>query len=199
MGASRKGASTLKLRYIMNIGVLSSISIVLMLFNFPLPPFPNFLQVDFSDVPALLAAMTMGPVAGILVELLKNMLDWLLSGSITGVPVGHIANFTTGVLFIIPVTFFYSKLQRIKGLIIGLVAGTIVMAVGMSLLNYVLFLPMYTLFLGMEPVKGDALKDMIVLGILPFNLVKGVIVMIVTMLVCRNIGTWMSHQRTKYN
>lgn len=106
MGASRKGASTLKLRYIMNIGVLSSISIVLMLFNFPLPPFPNFLQVDFSDVPALLAAMTMGPVAGILVELLKNMLDWLLSGSITGVPVGHIANFTTGVLFIIPVTFF---------------------------------------------------------------------------------------------
>ncbi len=189
----------MKLRYFMNIGVLSSISIVLMLFNFPLPPFPSFLQVDFSDVPALLAAMTMGPVAGILVELLKNMLDWLLSGSMTGVPVGHLANFTTGVLFIIPVYFCYSKIQRGKGLVIGLLAGTVSMAVGMSLLNYVLFLPMYTLFLGMEPVKGDALKDMIVLGILPFNLVKGVIVLIVTIIVFRNIRNWMTQQRLKYN
>lgn len=189
----------MRLRYFINIGVLSSISIVLMLFNFPLPPFPSFLQVDFSDVPALLAAMTMGPVAGILVELLKNILDWLLSGSMTGVPVGHLANFTTGVLFIIPVYFFYSKIQSGKGLIIGLLAGTVSMAVGMSLLNYVLFLPMYTLFLGMEPVKGDALKDMIVLGILPFNLVKGVIVMIVTMIVFRNIRAWMAQQRLKYN
>nr|WP_036131307.1 ECF transporter S component [Lysinibacillus sphaericus] len=183
----------------MNIGVLSSISIVLMLFNFPLPPFPNFLQVDFSDVPALLAAIMMGPVAGILVELLKNMLDWLLSGSITGVPVGHIANFATGVLFIIPVYFFYTKIQRVKGLIIGLLAGTVTMAVGMSLLNYVLFLPMYTLFLGMEPVKGASLKDMIVLGILPFNLVKGVMVMSVTLLVFRNIRAWLNQQRLKYN
>ncbi|WP_369435973.1 ECF transporter S component [Lysinibacillus fusiformis] len=191
--------SNLRLRYFMNIGVLSSISIVLMLFNFPLPPFPSFLQVDFSDVPALLAAMTMGPVAGILVELLKNMLDWLLSGSMTGVPVGHMANFTTGVLFIIPVYFCYSKIQRGKGLVIGLLAGTVSMAVGMSLLNYVLFLPMYTLFLGMEPVKGDALKDMIVLGILPFNLVKGVIVMFVTIIVFRNIRAWMTQQRLKYN
>ncbi|EON72546.1 ECF transporter S component [Lysinibacillus sphaericus] len=189
----------MKLRYVMNIGVLSSISIVLMLFNFPLPPFPNFLQVDFSDVPALLAAIMMGPVAGILVELLKNMLDWLLSGSITGVPVGHIANFATGVLFIIPVYFFYTKIQRVKGLIIGLLAGTVTMAVGMSLLNYVLFLPMYTLFLGMEPVKGASLKDMIVLGILPFNLVKGVMVMSVTLLVFRNIRAWLNQQRLKYN
>ncbi|MFY0518767.1 ECF transporter S component [Lysinibacillus sp. UGB7] len=189
----------MKIRYVMNIGVLSSISIVLMLFNFPLPPFPNFLQVDFSDVPALLAAIMMGPVAGILVELLKNMLDWLLSGSITGVPVGHIANFATGVLFIIPVYFFYTKIQRVKGLIIGLLAGTVTMAVGMSLLNYVLFLPMYTLFLGMEPVKGASLKDMIVLGILPFNLVKGVMVMSVTLLVFRNIRAWLNQQRLKYN
>ncbi len=189
----------MKLRYVMNIGVLSSISIVLMLFNFPLPPFPNFLQVDFSDVPALLAAIMMGPVAGILVELLKNMLDWLLSGSITGVPVGHMANFATGVLFIIPVYFFYTKIQRVKGLIIGLLAGTVTMAVGMSLLNYVLFLPMYTLFLGMEHVKGASLKDMIVLGILPFNLVKGVMVMSVTLLVFRNIRAWLNQHRLKYN
>lgn len=58
-----------KLQSFITIGMLSSISFLLMLFNFPIPPFPAFLEVDFSDMPALLAAITMGPVAGILVEL----------------------------------------------------------------------------------------------------------------------------------
>ncbi len=133
MGASRKGASTLKLRYIMNIGVLSSISIVLMLFNFPLPPFPNFLQVDFSDVPALLAAMTMGPVAGILVELLKKYAGLVIIRKHNGGTSRAYCQFYDRCVIYHPSDFFfYSKLQRIKGLIIGLVAGTIVMAVGMS-------------------------------------------------------------------
>ncbi|MFJ7954237.1 ECF transporter S component [Lysinibacillus sp. NPDC096418] len=183
----------------MNIGVLSSISIVLMVFNFPLPPFPSFLQVDFSDVPALLAAITMGPVAGILVELFKNVLDWLISGSLTGMPVGHIANFTTGILFILPVYYFYTKLQSIKGLIIGLVSGTTSMAIGMSVLNYVLFLPMYTFFLGTEPMNESALKDLIILGILPFNLFKGAIIMAVTIVVFRNIRVWLENQRTQFD
>ena len=75
------------------IGMLSSISYVLMLLNFPLPPFPNFLMIDFSDIPALIAALIFGPVAGILVELFKNILDYFMTGSATGVPVGNIANF----------------------------------------------------------------------------------------------------------
>ncbi|PKC52485.1 hypothetical protein RhiirA1_481394 [Rhizophagus irregularis] len=85
--------------------MLSSISFLLMLLNFPLPWFPTFLQIDFSDVPALIAAITMGPVAGILVELVKNILDWIFSGAPTGVPVGHMANFATGILFILPANF----------------------------------------------------------------------------------------------
>ena len=61
-----------------SIGMLSSISYVLMLLNFPLPPFPKFLMVDFSDIPALIAALIFGPVAGILVEFLKNTLDYFI-------------------------------------------------------------------------------------------------------------------------
>ena len=101
--------------------------------------------------------MTMGPVAGIAVELIKNILHWFLSGSPTGVPVGEIANFTTGVLFILPIYYIFNKFRTAKGLIAGLIAGTVSMAVGMSLLNYAVFLPMYTYFLNMPPVTGDAL------------------------------------------
>ena len=58
----------------------------------------------------------MGPVAGITVELIKNLLHWFFSGSPTGVPVGEIANFTTGVLFILPIYYIFNKFRTTKGL-----------------------------------------------------------------------------------
>ena len=78
------------------IAMLGSIATVLMQFNFPLPALPGFLKIDFSEIPAVLAMMTMGPVAGIAVELIKNIMHWFYVGSPTGVPVGEIANFATG-------------------------------------------------------------------------------------------------------
>ena len=185
----------LKLRSFVTIAMLSSISFILMLLNFPLPWFPVFLQIDFSDVPALIAAITMGPVAGILVELFKNILDWIFSGAPTGVPVGHMANFVTGILFIFPVYYIYKKIPTIKGLTVGLVVGTIVMSVGMSLLNYVAFLPMYSYFLGWG---GFDMKETIVLGILPFNIVKGIMLLVIVVVLFRTMRVWIENQRAQY-
>lgn len=188
----------LRLRSMIAIAMLSSISFVLMLFNFPLPPFPAFLQVDFSEVPAIIAAITMGPVAGILVELLKNVLDWLFSGSPTGVPVGHMANFATGVLFILPVWWVYHRLSNAKGMTTGLILGTISMAVGMSLLNYVLFLPLYVKFMNFPVMSGEELYQMIVMGILPFNLLKGIILAAIILLLFRSMRRWIEKQRAVF-
>lgn len=185
----------LKLRSFVTIAMLSSISFILMMLNFPLPWFPVFLQIDFSDVPALIATITMGPVAGILVELFKNILDWIFSGTPTGVPVGHMANFATGLLFILPVYYIYKKLPTIKGLSLGLIVGTVIMSVGMSLLNYVAFLPMYTYFLGWGTFD---MKETIVLGILPFNIVKGIMLMVIVILLYRTMKIWIENQRTQY-
>ena len=121
-----------KLRRMVIIAMLGSVATVLMQFNFPLPALPPFLKVDFGEIPAVLAVMTLGPVAGIAVELIKNLLHWFLSGSPTGVPVGEIANFTTGVLFILPIYYIFNKFRTAKGLIAGLIAGTVSMAVGMT-------------------------------------------------------------------
>ncbi|EMR07433.1 Riboflavin ECF transporter S component FmnP [Bhargavaea cecembensis DSE10] len=188
----------LRLRSMIAIAMLSSISFVLMLFNFPLPPFPAFLQVDFSEVPAIIAAITMGPVAGILVELLKNVLDWVFSGSPTGVPVGHMANFATGVLFILPVWWVYHRLSTAKGMTTGLILGTFSMAIGMSLLNYVLFLPLYVKFMNFPVMSGEELYQMIVLGILPFNLLKGIILAAIILLLFRSMHRWIEKQRAVF-
>lgn len=179
------------------IAMLASVATVLMQFNFPLPALPGFLKFDFGEVPAVIAIMTMGPIAGIAVELIKNILHWFLSGSPTGVPVGELANFATGLLFIMPIYFIFNKFRSSKGLTAGLLAGTVSMAIGMSLLNYVVFLPMYTYFLNMEPVSGEALYTMIVLGILPFNIVKGVIIMTITLLLYNRMNVWIGQQRIK--
>lgn len=187
-----------KLQSFITIGMLSSISVVLMLFNFPLPPFPAFLEIDFSDMPALIAAITMGPVAGILVEFFKNLLDWVFSGAPTGVPVGHMANFSTGILFILPVAFIFNRFKTVKGLVAGLVTGSVTMAVGMSVLNMYVFLPMYTKFLGMEAVVGDALAEMIVKGILPFNLIKGILLMVIMLFLYKTMKSWIDKQRAQY-
>ena len=183
-----------KLRRMILIAILGSISTVLMQLNFPLPALPGFLKVDFSEIPAVLAIMTMGPVAGIAVELLKNVLHWFLSGSPTGVPVGEIANFVTGVLFIMPIYLIFKKVKNTKGLTAGLITGTVIMAVGMSALNYFVFLPMYTYFLNMPAYTGEAMFNVIVLGILPFNLIKGIMLMVISLLLYKSMSKWIDQQ-----
>lgn len=156
------------------IGMLSAIAYVLMLLNFPMPMFPTWLKIDFSDVPALVGAIIMGPVAGILIELIKNILDVISTGSETGVPVGHIANFTTGLLFVLPTYYAYKKVQSKKGVITGLTVATIITTIGMSVLNYFVFFPMYSIFMGFEVPKL-----MVVTAVAPFNLIKCIMISIV--------------------
>lgn len=180
------------------IGMLSSISYVLMLLNFPIPPFPGYLMIDFSDVPALIGAIILGPLAGVMIELIKNILDYFLTGSATGIPVGHFANFAAGILFVLPTYYIYGKLKSSKGMTVALVFGTISMAVLMSVLNYFIILPAYTLFMNFPAMSGEETRQMIVSAILPFNIVKGIIISVVFMLLFSKMGTWMNKQKV-YN
>ncbi|CAM3879384.1 ECF transporter S component [Mesobacillus zeae] len=182
----------LNVKAFVSIGMLSSISYVLMLLNFPLPPFPNFLMIDFSDIPALVAALIFGPAAGILVELFKNILDYFMIGSPTGVPVGHIANFIAGITFILPVYYIYQKIKTKKGMTQALVAGTVSMAVLMSILNYFVLLPAYAFFMHFELPKEIA-----VTAILPFNIVKGILIALVFMVLFTKMSPWIGKQQVK--
>src|SRR4051794_31503954 len=177
----------LNVRAYVSIGMLSSIAYLLMLLNFPLPIFPNFLFVDFSDIPALIATLVFGPLAGILVEFFKNVLNYLATGSQTGVPVGHIANFVAGIVFVLPTLFVYNRLKTRKGMTIALVAGTVIMAVVMSILNYILILPAYTLLMGFPDMR-----NLVVPAILPFNILKGIIMSVIFMLLFIRMQAWIN-------
>ncbi|MFP5107946.1 ECF transporter S component [Neobacillus sp. C211] len=181
----------MNVRAYVSIGMLSSISFLLMLIQFPLPLFPNFLFVDFSDIPALIATLIFGPIAGILVEFFKNVLNYIQTGSFTGIPVGHIANFAAGIVFILPTYFVYNRLKTRKGMTLALIAGTAIMAVMMSLLNYFFILPAYTALMGFPDMR-----NLVVPAILPFNLIKGVMMSSIFMLLFIRMQAWINKNTT---
>jgi riboflavin transporter FmnP len=177
----------MNVRAYVSIGMLSSIAFLLMLIQFPLPLFPNFLFVDFSDIPALIATLIFGPIAGILVEFFKNVLNYIQTGSPTGIPVGHIANFVAGIVFILPTYFVYNRLKTRKGMTLALVAGTAIMAVLMSILNYFFILPAYTVLMGFPDMR-----NLVVPAILPFNILKGAMMSVIFMLLFTRMQTWIN-------
>ncbi|WP_256439046.1 ECF transporter S component [Sediminibacillus dalangtanensis] len=156
------------------LALLGTISMMLMFLNFPLPMLPQYLKVDFSEVPALIAALIFSPGAGIIVEAVKNLLYLIYTGA--GDPIGIASNFLAGVLFIVPVSMLYHKFKGVKSLVSGLVTGTVVMAVGMGLLNYFVLLPAYSLFMGWESMSDQVKLVTVTAGILPFNVIKGIVI-----------------------
>jgi riboflavin transporter FmnP len=195
----RKKMKHSKVKVTVSIAMLGSIAAILMLLNFPIPPFPNFLLVDFSDIPALIAALIFGPVAGILVEFLKDVLNYFAVGAPTGVPVGQIANFIAGIVFILPTYYIYQKLKTRKGMAFSLVISSAVMAVIMSVLNYYLILPAYTWFLNSPAMSSAQTRQMIVTAILPFNVVKGIIMSAVFFLLFTRMKPWIAKQASLRN
>lgn len=186
-----------KIRQTVTVSALSSIAYLLMMLNFPLPGLPPFLKIDFSEVPALLAAIVFGPVAGITVEAIKNILHYIIEGAMTGVPVDQVANFFAGLLFILPTSYFYKKVHSTKGLTIGLITGTITMTAMMSILNYYLFLPAYTFFLHAPAMSSTEVKSLIVAGIMPFNLIKGSVVALLFIILFAKLKPWLrNYERT---
>lgn len=187
--------SNTRVKKLVILSMLGSIAYVLMLLNFPFPGLPPFLKIDFSDIPALIAALIFGPLAGIIVELIKNMLDFVMTGSPTGVPVGHLANLAAGILFILPTYYVYELLKKTKrGMTFGLITGTVVMAAFMSILNYYVILPAYTIFAGATALSGAETRQMITTAILPFNIVKGILITVVFMLLFVRLQTWINKQ-----
>ncbi|MBQ4128428.1 MAG: ECF transporter S component [Ruminococcus sp.] len=178
-----------KTRKLVVTAMLSSIAAVLMLIEFPIPFIaPPFYKLDFSEIPALIGAFSMGPVAAITIEAVKVLVNFLLNGSSTG-GVGEIANFLIGCSFVIPASIIYKYKKTKKQAIISMAIGTLSMAVLGVFINAYVMIPIYSqimplkqiIQMGMDivPFITDTLTFCI-FCVAPFNLIKGVLVSAVT-------------------
>lgn len=178
-------------RMMTKISVLSVIAFIIMYIEIPLWFTPTFLKIDLSDLPALIGAFSLGPVAGVLIELIKNILHIAIKGTST-MGVGELANFIVGSVLVFTSGYIYSKNKSFKMAVIGMIAGTIVMTLIASVMNYYLLIPFYAKLYGM-PIQAYVelgakvnkfvvdYRTFILFGIVPFNFAKGVLVSLVTL------------------
>ena len=119
-----KTGSRNRVRKMVQVGMLSAIAVVLMLFEIPLPFAPAFYEIDFSEVPVLVGCFAMGPVAGVAIEFLKILLNFAINGTTTA-GVGEVANFLIGCSLVVPAALIYKFKKTRNGAIIGMAAGTV--------------------------------------------------------------------------
>lgn len=186
---------TVNTRYIAKIGILAAIAVILMFFEVPLPMMPSFLKLDASELPAIIGAFILGPMAGVSIEFIKNLLH---AANTQTMGIGEIANFLVGVAFILPAGYLYQKYQSRSGAIMSLAVGTLSMMIAASLLNYFILLPLYQAMLHFpleqiinlgtvaNPRIVD-LKSFITMAIAPFNLIKGIVISVFTLMVYKKI------------
>jgi riboflavin transporter FmnP len=184
-------------RTLVKISILGAFAFLIMLIEFPIPFFAGFLQMDFSDVPALIGGFAMGPWAGVAIELVKNILHAMFKNETA--LIGETANFITGSLLVLGACTIYSSRKNLKTAITGLVIGTLLMATVMSIVNYYVIIPLYVkvLHFPMDAIIGMGsavnssivdLKTLVALSVLPFNLFKGIVVSLVTLLLYKRLS-----------
>lgn len=183
-------SSRSNIRTMVQIGMLGAVSVVLMMFEFPLWFAPGFYKIDLSEVPVLIGTFAMGPVAGVMIELIKVILHLLLKGTTTA-GMGDAANFLIGCSLILPAGIIYKRIKSRKGALIGMAAGTLILITIGSFLNAFVLLPVYAkafglpmeTLVGMGSAVNPAITNVttfVLLAVAPFNLLKGVVVSVIT-------------------
>ena len=194
---SRPSKDRSRIRYLAEVGMLSAAATVIMAFEIPLPFLaPPFYQLDFSEVPALIGGFALGPMAGILIELVKVLLHMMIKGSATA-GVGDLANFLIGCSFLVPASLIYRMHKTRRVAIAGMAVGTVSMAIIGCVLNAFVLLPAYTVIMPMETILEagkavnaniDSVFTFVLIAVAPFNLVKGVVVSLVTLVLYKYIS-----------
>ena len=194
-----------KTRRIVGCGVLTAVAVVLQYIEISIPIVPSFIKLDFSDLPELIGAFAYGPVVGVLIALLKNLIHMAVSQS--GF-VGELSNFVLGEVFAGVAGLIYNRKKTKKNALIAGVIASVVMAIVSLPSNYFLIYPLYYSVLGFpeEAVFGmykallPSVKNMVeclLIFNVPFTFVKGLISVVVTMLVYQPLRPFLKGKNNK--
>ena len=195
MSASRTVSQTRKITV---TAMLSAVSFLLMFIEFSIPMIiPSFVKMDISDLPALIGAFALGPVYGVVIEVLKNLLHILIKGT-SSAGIGELCNAVLGAAFALAAGLIYLKHHTRKGAVIASLAGATVMAVVSLPMNYFVTYPFYaSLFGGMENIIGayqailpsvDSLLQCLVIFNMPFTLFKGLLDVLLCLLIYKPLS-----------
>ena len=181
-----------RLSVFVKLSMLVAIAYLLQTFlEFPLPIFPSFLQIDFSDLPAF------GPVAGVIIELVKNTLHGITATH--SAFIGELANFIMGSIFVFVSSVLYKFKRTKKIAVMGLILGVIATTAAGALLNYYLLLPAYAKFLSPDGLNAAQMKSIVIYNIIPFNIFKYTLVSLISLLVYKKTANFIRKEAAVNN
>ncbi len=187
-------------------GMLSAVAFILMFIDFPIPLLmPSFIKMDISDLPEILGAFALGPIYGVVIALVKNLLILVLKGSTTA-GTGELCNFLMGAVYAFTAGMLYKHNKSKHGAIIGAVAGAVTMAVLSLPINYFITYPAYVKFYGLplEAIIGmyqailpsaDSLLKCLVIFNMPFTLVKGLVDVVLCFMIYKPLSPLLHGRR----
>lgn len=185
-------------RRLVVIAMLSAIAIVVYYLDFNVPLMPAFIKLDLSNVISLIAAFALGPVSGVSVCLIKNLVHLLIKGLSTTYGIGDIFDFVTSAVFALVAGLIYLKMKNKKGALIGCAVGTVVYSAISLPLNLFIVYPIYAAaFGGMDAIIGmykeilpsvDSLFGALAIFNLPFTFIKGILCSVVTIIIYKPLS-----------
>lgn len=168
---------------ITTVAMLTAIGVILQYMEISIPIIPNFIKLDFSDLPELIGAFTFGPWTGVLICLIRNVIHIIVSQSGA---IGELSNFILGAFFAMTAGLIYKKMANIKGAVIGAITGSVVMGIVSLPSNYFIIYPLYYNVMGfpepailemyqlLRPSTESIFEALLVFNV-PFTIVKGLI------------------------
>ncbi|WP_434135847.1 ECF transporter S component [Enterococcus faecalis] len=187
-----------KVQKMVSIAMLAAIGTVLQFVAFPIMPAFSFLKIDFSDIPILLGMFLYGPLAGVITAFVRSLLHLFLTGLAPQNMVGDFASFLASSIFTLPIFYFYGKKKNIRtNRIVGLVSGILALTIFMSIANYFVITPIYLQLYGVttQQFLGTSLASYVAIGIVPFNLIKGLLVSGVFLVLHAKLLPWLSKKQ----
>lgn len=199
------------IRLISKSAVFAAFSIILYIIpalNINLPIFPEFLKLHFDEIPAFIAGFAYGPVSAVLVIAVKTLVKLLMTNTLG---VGELADFIYSCAFVIPAAIIYRKQKKMKGAIKGFLFGTIIQLLVSSFLTTFVILKFYIFVMGwsedfilqacqlVNPMITDLKWPFFFIVALPFNLLKDVIVVIVTMILYKRLHRFIDKMSAQKN
>lgn len=177
---------TQKTRKLAVMSLLVAVSIILLyLVRFPLIPSVPFLEYDPADIPILIGALTYGPLAGIMLTVVASVIQGITVSAGSGV-YGIIMHIIATSTLVVVASVIYRRRHTKMGAIVGLVCGTIAMALVMLPANHFIT-PSFT------GLPTQAVDDMLLTGILPFNLIKAGVNSALTFVVYKTVSRHIVH------
>lgn len=181
-------------RYLTVTAMLSAVAYILMFLDFSVPFMPAFIKMDLSELPALIGSFAMGPLCGVVVCLIKNVLHLFIT---TTGGVGELSNFILGVAFVLPAGLIYKHKKNRKSALIGSLVGAAFMGIFSIVSNYFLVYPVYYNFMPEEvilaayqailPSVKNILQCLICFN-MPFTIIKGMFSVVITFLTYKHIS-----------